>query len=117
MHIIFGKTQADELSDKYTVLELDTFIIGENGPHEPAFCIIETIPITDLPKVESMRELHENLIRNYGQQDWRFCLDAITYLKGFWNGEIDSFYDDLTKRIQEYQQLSPGTSWTSAIQK
>lgn len=117
MHIIFGKTKAEELSDKYTVLELDTFILGENGPLEPAYCIIENVPITDLPKVESMRELHKHLIHNYGQQDWKFCLDAISYLKGFWNGEIDSFYADLSDRILEYQQHNPGLNWSPAIQK
>lgn len=117
MHIIFGQDNAIEFAKKYTVLELDTFIMGTNGPVEPAYCVVEIIPITDIPQMDSKLRLHENLMVNYKKQDWRFCIDAITHLKGFWNGELDTFYEDLFTRICDYQQQDPGPDWSPYIQK
>lgn len=117
MHIIFGKDEALELEKKYTVLELDLIQVGQNGPIVPAFCVIENMPILDLPKVESMKTLHQNLISNYRVQQWKYCVDAIEHLLGFWGGEVDSFYQNLSERIQKFNENPPSADWSPVIQK
>ena len=117
MHIIFGSQQATELADKYTVLELDTIQFSNSGLTETAYCLVEAIPIPDLPRVNGMKTLHENLIANYQKRDWNYCTQAIEKLMGFWGCELNSFYTELQNRILKYQENDPGDTWTHIVQK
>lgn len=117
MHIIFGKEQADELSSKYTVLELDTFQLGENGPIVTAYCTVETIPLEELAKLEDNKNQHQHLMINYRGRAWQDCLTAIDQLKGKWRGELDSFYDDLRDRVVGHLDAPPPADWSPVIQK
>jgi hypothetical protein len=117
MHIIFGEEQATILAEKYTVLELDTLQFEPNGPLATAYCVIENVSITDLPRIESMRNLHSQLIVNYRRRDWNYCDQALDQLVGFWSGEIDSFYNELRTRIAKYIEQDPGESWDGIIKK
>jgi hypothetical protein len=117
MHIIFGEQLVEDLTDKYTVLELDSFIVGDNPDIQRAYAIIENISLDQLISAEKMKELHSILLENYKQQKWDDCLDNIKHLLGQWGGEIDTFYDDLKRRVLDYQQSNPGSDWTPAILK
>lgn len=117
MHIIFGREKAQALQNKYTVLELDLIQIGQDGPVMSVYCVIENISILDLPRVESMKALHENLILNYQDRDWKYCMDALEHLHGFWSGELDSFYQNLRDRVQPFLDNPPPDNWTPVIQK
>jgi hypothetical protein len=118
MHIIFGdNAQFQELSTKYTVLELDTIrIVAENTIHQ-AYAIIETIALDQLMRNDEMKNLHQALIDNYRTRNWAFCLNAIQQLQGFWSGELDSFYIEWARRIQEFQQQEPSPEWTYIIDR
>jgi hypothetical protein len=115
MNIIF-KTHAPNIDEKYIVLDLDTFSLPDGSVHT-ACCVVENIPIAELPLTQSLKELHTNLIDNYGQRNWNYCEQAIEHLMGKWGGELDSFYDELSTRIQQYQQEEPGPDWTPIIIK
>lgn len=117
MHIIFGKDNARALQSKYTVLELDTFNFQESNLVVPAYCIIENIGILELPRLEQMKKLHGELIENYGKRNWNFCLDAMEHLRGSFNGEVDSFYQELEKRIAQFQEQELDDSWSPVILK
>jgi hypothetical protein len=117
MHIIFGKDEALQLKNKYTVLELDLIQFGQDGPVAPAYCVIENISILDLPKIQSMQTLHENLISNYRDRNWKYCLDATEHLQGYWGGELDSFYQTLRDRIQPFLDAPPPDNWSPIIQR
>ena len=90
MHIIFGKEQADQLSEKYTVLELDTFQFGASGPAITAYCTVENIPLEELPTLAETKTQHQHLLINYRGRAWEKCLTAIDQLTGKWRGELDS---------------------------
>lgn len=117
MHIIFGEVLAKELSEKYTVLELDTFRFIPSGVLQTAYCVIETIPINELPLVDSKRALHQNLMVNYRRKDWTFCSQAIDHLIGSWGNEMDSFYEDIRSRVNSYTENNPGSDWDGIIEK
>lgn len=117
MNIIFGRDQAALLSEKYTVLELDTIRIASDGPELVAFCVIESIPILDMPKVDNMKKLHANLLIEYRKQNWNYCEQALEHLVGCWGHELDSFYDNLRTRINNYKDNSPGDDWDGIIQR
>lgn len=115
MNIIF-KSNLAGLEGKYTVLDLDTFRLPDGTEHT-ACCVVENIPITELPQTESLKRLHASLIENFGQREWRACEQAIEALRGKWGGELDSFYDNLTVRIDVLKTQTLDDSWSPVILK
>lgn len=117
MNIIFGREAAAALGDNYTVLELDTVQIFPGGPEITAFAVIETVPILDMPKLESMKNLHANLLIEYRKKNWNYCNQALEHLMGFWNKELTSYYENLQSRINEYSACDPGPDWDGVVKK
>jgi hypothetical protein len=117
MNIIFGTEMAEQAQEKYTVLELDTFNLVPTHEVVTAYCLVETVPITEMPAIESLNELHRNLMAEYRKQNWRYCEDAIAHLTGKWHGELDSFYTELYQRIQGLKQEDLSEDWTGRVDK
>jgi hypothetical protein len=115
MNIIF-KDNISTLDKKYTVLELDTFQFPDGSIHT-ACCVVENIPIQEMAQTENFKELHANLIKNYGLRDWNFCEQAIEHLTGKFGGELDSFYQELQTRITTLKTLNLDDAWTPIIAK
>ena len=104
MHIVFGDQITQEISDKYIVLELDSFRITGRDHAVSAYCVVENVPLAELPQADQWRDLHQQLIKNYRLGNWKFCEDALEHLQGRWNGEVDSFYHDLSTRVMTHKQ-------------
>ncbi len=117
MYIIFGDDQVANMREKYSVLELDNFRIGPQGPIVKAYAVVENISIPDLPLVESWTNLHENLITYYRKKDWNFCEQAIEQLVGAWGSELDSFYAEIQSRVNNYKENAPDEDWDWVIEK
>jgi hypothetical protein len=117
MNIIFGTQMAQQAKDRYTVLELDTLNLVPTGETVTAYCLVETVPITEMPAVTSLQDLHSNLMTEYRKQNWRYCEDAIAHLTGKWHGELDSFYTELYQRIQSLKQEDLTEGWTGRVDK
>lgn len=115
MHIIFGKLA--ELEEKYTLLELDTIRIGVDGPVRTAYCVVENIPLEEMPAVDTLTELHESLMQDYRNQNWNKCEAGIGQLKGKWGGELDSFYVELAARIANLKTQTLNDTWSGIIEK
>jgi len=115
MNIIF-KQNLPAVDHKYTALDLDTFCMPDGSLHT-ACCVIENIPIAELPQTESFKQLHADLIDNFGQQQWNYCEQAIEQLMGRWGGEVDSFYVELNNRIQRLKVMNLDSTWTPVIIK
>lgn len=117
MNIIIEPDQVEQFRDKYTVLELDTIRLVPENRLVTAYCVVEQIPILDLPQVESKKNLHENLMINYRKRDWNYCSQALEHLMGSWGGELDSFYQEIQGRVAKYIEEDPGDSWDGIIEK
>lgn len=116
MNIIFGEN-IQAIEDKYTVLELDTFQIGASGPVNTAYCVLELIPLEEMSLAESMVDLHHNLMQEYKKRNWNFCEQALEHLMGKWGGELDTFYQDLSARVEQFKTKDPDDSWSPVILK
>ena len=116
MNIILGESAVDQLGNSYTVLQLDRVTIGSSTPVQ-AYCVIDVIPLDELPRTEKLTKLHSELMEQYYQRRWAFCEDAISHLVGAWNGAVDTFYADLLDRINCYKQNEPDDSWTGVVAK
>lgn len=117
MKVIFGNQAATAVSDRITVLELDTFF--QQGLQEPvtAYAVLENIsvPLTEIPVMEKSVELHNTMMLEYRQQNWTYCEQALEHLQGKWAGELDSFYKELATRIAKLKKINLPKDWNGVI--
>lgn len=111
MQIIFGDS-VNLVRERFTVLELDTFQVPNKDQTITAWCVVEKIPLEEFSITESLAKMHHDMMDQFRQQRWAFCLQALQQLKGRWSGEVDSFYSDLEGRIKHLQQNPPDQTWT-----
>lgn len=116
MHIILGDQITEDLAGRYIMLELDSFQVTGRDHAVSAYCLVENVPIDELPQAHHFQDLHTQMIKNYRLGNWKFCEDALEHLQGRWNGEVDSFYQTLLARIMD-QKADPATAdhWDPVI--
>lgn len=117
MNIIFGEDNAKALSEKYIVLELDTFKFPEVDEDMIAYCVVDGMPFDELSSAEENKNRHVALLEGYKAQKWDSCLDGIDDLLGCWGGEMDTYYDNLRERVTAYAENAPADDWTHVIVK
>ena len=115
MNIMFEDSITDEIKTRYILLPLDTFHFNDININRTAYCLIENTPIMEMFDVDRYLNLHHTLLHNYAKKNWLFCETAIENLKGRWNEEVDSFYENLLERVTLYKENDPGDSWTAVI--
>lgn len=106
MNIIFDNNIAQQLKNKYMVLELDT--IMQPGLKEPVVlhAIIESVDLAKLPLMAVDKETHETLIAAYKSGDWDLATHLANTLMGKWDGEIDQFYQIVIDYSAESAKLN-----------
>jgi hypothetical protein len=112
---MFEESITDEVRSKYMLLPLDTFYFASTEKNSVAYCLVEHTPIQEMFIVDQYMDLHQTLIKNYYLRNWNYCEQAIEQLLGRWNGEVDSFYNDMDARVKVYKEQDPGTDWTGII--
>jgi len=99
MQLIFGRDNAEKLRQRYTVLDLET--VEQQGETLEVFCLIpgEKIGLMELPQLENSIKLHNDFLNGYKNQQYKYCRDCIEHLMGKFGGEVDSFYEEILRRI------------------
>jgi hypothetical protein len=99
MDIIFSRQVAEELKERYTVLELETFDV--EGKTLETFCVVpsDCIPIEEVVKLDHWKKLHDTFVQANKDKNAKLCYDLRPYLKGKWGGELDEFYDIVCGRF------------------
>lgn len=110
MNIIFGD-QAQHVPNSYTLLELDTFRLAGQDKTKTAYCLVPAVPITEFPVLEHLVKCHHDMINAYRGRNWEYVITAAQGLAGKFNGEVDSFYQDIAQRASHYQDNPPGDDW------
>ena len=117
MNIIFDCPQLEDLKQRHTVLELDSFWLPNIEHPVKSWCVIESVPITEIDTMAHYTALHSELISHYKKKNWKVCQDAIALLIGRWGGELDSFYQHFNERIGKLSQQQLPQSWDGVIEK
>ena len=99
MDIIFGRENAEKLREKYTVLDLETLTVEDKELEVFVLIPADKIAIQDLPQLENWIQLHNDFLKGYHTQQWNYCRQCIDHLTGKFSGEVDSFYEEILKRI------------------
>ena len=113
MNIIFGDSAAQQAQEKYIVLELDTFQVDQQLT--TTYALVERVTLMEMLSLDTFKELHSNLLKEYRKRNWKYCEDAVDHLRGKWNGEIDTFYTILIERIQDLKTQTLDDAWTGVI--
>jgi hypothetical protein len=117
MYIIYDPNTIEQLKQdqRYTLLELDT--IRHSDQHQPitAYCVIDSIPLSELGQASAYVTWHQELIEDYKHQNWENCLQTIPMLMGHFNGEVDSFYSVLEQRIKQLIDQGHPKDWSPVL--
>jgi len=99
MQLIFGRDNAEQLREKYTILDLET--VEKDGHSIEVFCLIpaDKIGLPDLPQLENWIKLHHDFLNGYNSKQYNYCRQCIEHLMGKFGGEVDSFYEEILRRI------------------
>ena len=117
MHIILEDDGLPELESKYTLLEVDKIKLHPDEDAIQAYCVLDNIPIDELPKIDEFKNLHQKLMENYSKRDWNFCEQALEHLTDRWGGQMNTFYAEISTRVAKYKENDPGENWHPAINK
>jgi hypothetical protein len=100
MQIIWNQEAADKLRGAHTVLELETFEVNEKPV--TTYCVVpaEKIGLNEFASLEQNRIMHAAFIDAYKNKNVKLCEDLTTHLMGKFGGELDSFYEEILKRIR-----------------
>lgn len=101
MEIIFGRENATKLREKYTILDLET--VDKDGTSIEVFCLIpgDKIGLADFPTLAQWTKLHEDFLAGYAKKEYDYCRQCIEHLTGKFGGEVDTFYEEILRRINE----------------
>jgi hypothetical protein len=115
MQIIMGKDIADQISDKYIVLELDTVLV--EGQPVPAYAVLDagSIPLGEMQDIPTWTEHHNKLMENYRKKNWDFCEQMIDHCQGRWGGELNSFYIEIYARVQDLKHQTLPEDWDGTL--
>lgn len=119
MQVIFGSDQADRLKDKFTLLELDTFM--EQGLDEPitAYAILgmQEVQLAEIPNLAGLIDVHNTMLKEYKKRNWNYCHQALEHLHGKWSGQLDSFYKIFEDRVKDLESRDLPDDWDGTIVK
>jgi hypothetical protein len=115
MNIIFDNEDIEAIKNHNVVLELDTFYFTRLDKTSTAYCVVDNIKITDFNKIEQTQNLHAKLIEAYKHKDFKLCQDLLEHLIGSFGGDVDSFYLELSKRINDLKSNTVLDDWSSII--
>lgn len=105
MQIVFTKKVADELREKYTVLELEPIpVTKESGEDDmvDAYCVIPAEKIImEIQDLQNNIAVHEQFVQGLKDNNTSLCLTLSGKLLGKFGGALDSFYNIMVSRINK----------------
>jgi len=99
MQIVWDKTAAEQMRSTHTLLELETFDV--KGTSVTTYCVVppEKI-ITDIINLETFKLRHQDFLDAYQTKNVNLCQTIAQELTGRFGGELDTFYEEIVKRLK-----------------
>jgi hypothetical protein len=99
MQIIWNKEAAQSLQKSHTVLELETFAVGDQTI--TAYCIIPAERVfPEITRLDNIKELHQAFIDAFNNKNYQLCQDLAPELIGRFGGELDTFYQEILNKLK-----------------
>jgi hypothetical protein len=102
MDLIFNKEHAEKLRDRYTILELETITVPGTDQILTSWCVVPAEKvISEIDMLPLNTAQHDELIKALQENNNQTALALCQTLKGRFGGELDTFYDEIEKRIND----------------
>jgi len=101
MDLIFKKEHAELLQGRYTILELETLTVP--GAPEPvtSWCVVAAEKVIgEIDMLPLNQSMHQDLLTAINEDKTDHAKKLCNELKGKFGGELDSFYEEIEKRIE-----------------
>jgi len=99
MQIVWDKLAVEQMSSKHTLLELETFDV--NGEPVTTYCVVPPEKIVgDLANLDMLKTLHQEFLTAFQAKDITVCETLVLALTGRFGGELDTFYEEIIKRLK-----------------
>ena len=99
MQIVWDKNVVEQMRSKYTLLELETFEV--HGEPVTTYCVLPPEKaIAELPNMDALLALHQDFLDALKKQDLALCEKFAVALTGHFGGELDTFYEEVIKRLK-----------------
>jgi hypothetical protein len=107
MQIIWNQAAAESLRNSQTVLELETFAVGDQNI--TAYCVVPAERVfPDIARLDNIKELHQAFISALNEKNYQLCQDIAPELIGRFGGELDSFYQEILDKIKNETNSTAG---------
>lgn len=113
MYVVYTEKVYNELKDKHTLLEVDTFI-GADHTAVPAYIVVEpgSIDLDALPSLERNTAKHNKLVAAYKAGKFTEVRALLEELYRAINSDIDGYYTEIAGRICNQDDLvDPADDW------
>jgi hypothetical protein len=99
MDIIFSRQVAEELAEKYVVLELEPHVVEDKILE--TFCVVPTekISLIEITMLDHWKKLHQEFVQANKDKNAKLCIDLAEHLKGKFGGDLDEFYEIVCTRF------------------
>ena len=98
MQIVWDPAAAEQLKRSHTLLELETIDI--NGTPTVAYCVLPAEKIVmEMANLENHKTLHQLFVDSFNSQNNQLCRELLPVLRGKFGGELDTFYDEIAKKL------------------
>jgi hypothetical protein len=110
MNIIWGNHELASIEDKYTVLELDTFLL-ETEDTITAYCVLSEIPAPTLINLDHYKQMHDKLLENYRDKQFEFVAQMAEQLEIRFGEDMREYYQVMKTRAEELQASGVPDDW------
>lgn len=101
MQIIWNREAPESLKTNQTVLELETFPVGEQTI--TAYCVVPAERVfPDIANLDDLKQLHQSFISAFNEKNYQLCQEIAPELIGRFGGELDSFYQEILNKINAF---------------
>ena len=99
MQIVWDKVAVEQMKNTHTLLELETFDF--KGEPVTTYCVIPPEKIfKDLSILPTLKEIHAKFLEAMSNKDLSSCELLSQQLIGRFGGELDTFYEEILKRLK-----------------
>jgi hypothetical protein len=100
MQIVFNPESVEEIRQRYTLVELETFDVPGSDVPLTAFCVVpvEKLAFMDLDKLQEQKANHQVFLNALRNSQWDSIIAYYNIMRGSFGGELDSFYSEIVSR-------------------
>jgi adenylate cyclase len=107
--IVIGSLTNDQVKDEYYTLELDC--IAVKGKKEGVNIYTVLGKKQDVKAKSADRQLHDNMLKLYRQQEFNQAIAACKNLTGRFDGAMDHYYELWVERCEEMKNAKLPKDW------